>query len=491
MNVQQSPDYLWRVLEAQADDMFALYQLAQLLTEATDVEELVHLALPQLVRVCDSAYAALFLQVGSARQLDLLGWIGPDFEDEDDWIENRPRFVESQAAFAWFQESCGLHAEDCLCLPLDVGRALPGMLALAAPSRDGFSRHQQRLIATMAREVARVLQLALARSDLERQHRQVEQMQADFVAAVSHELRTPLALSQASLDSLTHLKLTPEQHRRCIEDLTRSTVQLTRIVDTILNFSQIEEGCWTIQRQRTDLADVVEQAGRECGPAARPRLQLDVPHIEVLADPERLVQIAVNLCTNALKYSAQDSPVRVRGRASPIHKVAWLEVRDWGQGVPLDDQPYLFQRFFRARNVREASSTGTGLGLYITKKLVEAHGGTIRLRSRFGRGTAVRVCLPLAQPELFTRPAGRPPEADSGRRVGGQRSTPKQTQRVPPGSPKPSAGSPKPSAGSPKPSAGSPKPSAGYPGDGAAGVRKIQVREEGEGAPHGGEDTAH
>ncbi len=76
--------------------------------------------------------------------------------------------------------------------------------------------------------------------------------------------------------------------------------------------------------------------------------------------------------------------------------MAWLEVRDWGQGIPLDDQPYLFQKFFRARNVRESSSTGTGLGLYITKKLVEAHGGTIRLRSRLGRGTAVRVCLPLA-----------------------------------------------------------------------------------------------
>jgi signal transduction histidine kinase len=395
MNAQQTPDYLWRVLEAQADDMFALYQLAQLLTEAIDLDELAQLALPQLVRVSDSAYAALFLPVGSERQLELLAWIGPDFENEGDWMEDRPQFEASEAALAWFQEACGLNADGCLCLPLDVGRALPGILALAALSRDGFSHHQQHLIATMAREVARVLQLALARSDLERQHRQVEQMQADFVAAVSHELRTPLALTQASLDSLAHLKLTPEQQRRCIEDLTRSTVQLTRIVDTILNFSRIEEGCWTIQRQRTDLAEIVEQAGRECGPAARSRLQLDVPHIEVLAEPERLVQIVVNLCTNALKYSPEESPVRVRGRASPAHKVAWLEVRDWGQGVPLDDQPYLFQKFFRARNVRESSSTGTGLGLYVTKKLVEAHGGTIRLRSRLGRGTAVRVCLPL------------------------------------------------------------------------------------------------
>ncbi|HEY8686318.1 MAG TPA: HAMP domain-containing sensor histidine kinase [Chloroflexota bacterium] len=396
MNKEQTPDYLWQLMEAQADDMFALYQLAQLLTEAVDVDELVHLALPQLVRVSDSSCAALFLQVGPERWLDLLAWIGPDLEDEARWTEQKPRFAESQAALAWFVQACELKATDCLCLPLDVGRPLPGMLALAAPSRDGFSRHQQHLIATMAREVARVLQLALARTDLERQHRQIEQMQADFVAAVSHELRTPLALTQASLDSLAHLKLTPEQERRCIQDLTASTMQLTRVVDTILNFSQIEEERWTIQRQRTDLAIAIEEAGRECGPAARPRLQLDVPHMEVLADPERLVQIAVNLLTNALKYSAHDASVRVRGRTSAVHQIAWLEVRDWGHGIPLEDQPYLFQKFFRARNVRESSSTGTGLGLYITKKLVEANGGTIRLRSRLGHGTTVRICFPLA-----------------------------------------------------------------------------------------------
>ena len=396
MNEQQTPDYLWQMLEAQADDMFALYQLAQLLSEAHDVDELVHLALPQLVRVSDSAYAAMFLQIGSELQLDLLAWIGPDPEDEDHRIADGPRFAEGQAAFAWFQTACGLPAQDCLCLPLNVGRELPGILALAAPSRNGFGPHQQHLIATMAREVARVLQLALSRADLERQHRRVEQMQADFVAAVSHDLRTPLALAQASLDSLTHLSLTPEQQRRCIEDLARSTTQLTRVVDTILTFSQLDEGYWTSQRQRTDLADIVAQAGRECGPAAHPRLQLDVPHIEVFADPRQLVEVTVNLCTNALKYSTEESPVRVRGRASPGHGVAWLEVRDWGQGVPIEDQPYLFQKFFRAQNARACSSGGSGLGLYITKKLVEAHGGTIRLRSRVGRGTAVRVCLPLA-----------------------------------------------------------------------------------------------
>jgi signal transduction histidine kinase len=116
----------------------------------------------------------------------------------------------------------------------------------------------------------------------------------------------------------------------------------------------------------------------------------------VSADPDQLVEVVVNLCTNALKYSPQDSPVMVRGRASSAGTVGRLVVCDQGHGIPAEDQSQLFQKFFRARNVRETSSTGTGLGLYITKKLVEAQGGTIRLRSRVGRGTVVRVCLPLA-----------------------------------------------------------------------------------------------
>ena len=397
MNQPETPSYLWQVMEAQADHMFALYQLAQLLAEATDLDEMAHLALLQLVRVCDSHYAALFLQLGPERREDLVAWIRPDFEQAGHRADDALHCADTQAAIGWFEAACGVSARDCLSLPLDVGRELPGLLLVAAPSREGFTSHQQRLIATMAREMARALQLALVRSDLQRQQQQIEQMQADFVAAVSHELRTPLALTQAGVDSLRHLKLTPEQQRRFIEDIGESTMQLTRIVDSILEFSRIEDGHWSAQVQRTDLAEVVARAAYECGPAARARLIVEVPHVEVLADPERLAQVIGNVLTNALKYSPQDSHVRVRGHSWPVHGVAWVEVRDWGQGVPVEDQPYLFQKFFRARNVRESALAGTGLGLYMAKKLVEAQGGAIRLRSRPGRGTAVRVCLPLAQ----------------------------------------------------------------------------------------------
>jgi two-component system phosphate regulon sensor histidine kinase PhoR len=395
MNRPQTPDYLWQVLEAQADDLFALYQLAQLLAEAADLDELIQLAVPQIVRVCDSPYAALFLPVERGSSQELLAWIGPDVGEAGIRAEPRRRFPDSAAATLWFQESCGLDSADCMVVPLEVGRPAAGVLLLAAASRDGFTHHEHHLIATMTREVARFLQLTLARSDLRRQQSQAEQMQADFVTAVSHELRTPLALLQASIDSLTHLPLTPEQRSHSLDDIAHSTRRLTRIVDTILNFSRVEESRWDLSVRPVDLAEVVARAMDDCGPASG-RLRVKAPVITVRADPERLLQSIVNIFDNALKYSPRDQPVFVRAYAWPARGVAWLQVRDRGAGIPEEDQPFLFQKFFRARDVRESATAGTGLGLYMAKRLVEAQGGSIRLRSRSGQGTAVRICLPLA-----------------------------------------------------------------------------------------------
>jgi len=400
--------YLWQVLEAQADDLFALYQLAQLLAEATDVDELVHLALPQLTRVSDSTHAALFLP-NLDGGLQLVEWITPDPEDAPE-TPSRALPYDTEVALQWFCGVCGLERQDCIALPLDLNRSSEGLIVLAAPSRGAFQRHEQYLLGTMSREVARVLQPALDRVDLRRRQEQTEQMQADFVAAVSHELRTPLALIRAGIDTIQHLPLTLDQQEQSMQDISAAATQLTRIVDIILDFSRLEEGQWDWQLGRVDLADVVDRVVDGCDRAARQRLQIQVPCVFIRADAKRLSQALGNLVNNALKYSPATSPVRLRARSWPQPESAapgarrdqvaggsaWLEVRDCGRGIPLEEQAQLFRKFFRASNVRESSLSGTGLGLYIARRLVEGQGGAIRLRSRPGWGTAVRVCLPLA-----------------------------------------------------------------------------------------------
>ena len=179
---------------------------------------------------------------------------------------------------------------------------------------------------------------------------------------MSHELRTPLALAQASVDSLTHLQLSPEQQRDSIEDIERATAQLTRIVDAILDFSRVEEGRWELYLREVDLETVVRRAVHESNSAAEARVVVEIPAITVRADQERLLQVVSNILQNALKYSAPDSPVRVRARRLASRGVACLDIRDWGQGIPLEDQPYLFTKFFRAGNARASAVAGTGLG---------------------------------------------------------------------------------------------------------------------------------
>ena len=386
---------VWQVMAAQADDLFALYQLAQMLAEARDLDELIGLALPHLARVSDSAYAALLLPIDPHTQLNLVGWIGPDF-DEYRNPDADPQFPQVQVALDWFLDTLDLQPSACLNLQLEVGRAMPGLLLLAAPSQHGFSRHQQHLMATMARELARALELALARTELERRQQRIEQMQVDFVATVSHELRAPLARMQGYVDSLTHLRLTQEQQRRFIAEIGTAIAQLSRMVDTILDFSRADAGQQPLKRSVVDLCDLVERAVRELEPLTQARVQHDVPPIAVRADPARLSQVLSNVLSNALKYSPPDTPVVVRARSHTSRGYACLVVGDRGRGVPPDDQPYLFSRFFRARNVRESSAMGIGLGLYLCKHSIELQGGTIRLRSRLGRGTVVRVGIPLA-----------------------------------------------------------------------------------------------
>lgn len=454
-------DHLWQVLQAQADDMFALYQLAQLLSQSAEVDEIAQLALPELVRVSDGSHAAMFLPAVDGK-LDLIAFIGPDVSDAEQ-LESMLEFADDEAALAWFQAASGLdvppaggdrailrggvastaahdgrqpslHAvPGCLTLPLVLGIERAGLVVLSAPSRDGFSRHEQHLLGTMAREVERALQLAMAHSELRYRQQQVERMKTDFVAAVSHDLRTPLALIQASVDSLTHLPVTAEQRNRFISDIGQAAAQLTHQVDTILRFSALEEGHPNMQMQPVDLAECVARTVRQWGPTQQ-RITFRVPPILVEADPGALQQVITNIIANALKYSPEDAPVRIRGRAwqprtveessevtipasvdssslgptsaaiperaarqfSARGGIALLDIRDWGQGIPSEDLPFLFTKFFRASNARQSSRGGTGLGLHIAKRLIESQGGSIRLRSRLGRGTSVRICMALS-----------------------------------------------------------------------------------------------
>ena len=228
--------------------------------------------------------------------------------------------------------------------------------------------------------------------------RELDRLKDEFVSLVSHELRTPLTSIRGYVELLLDdgETLTADQ-RRFLEIVDRNSERLLELVADLLFLAQIEAGKLVIEVESVDLNQVVEECVETSSPAADARgirlsAHLDrVPTIQ--GDRARLAQVLDNLVSNAVKFTPRGGRVDVRLDAEG--ETAVLEVEDTGLGIPADEQGQLFDRFFRSSNATQNAIPGTGLGLTITKAIVERHGGLIEVDSAENVGTTVRVRLPL------------------------------------------------------------------------------------------------
>jgi two-component system phosphate regulon sensor histidine kinase PhoR len=240
---------------------------------------------------------------------------------------------------------------------------------------------------------------ALAYKDVTDFMRALE-VKEEFVASVSHELRTPLT----SIHGFTSLVLErddlPEEVRHHLDVVERNVDRLDRLVGDLLQTAQVERGLVHLERERTDVAAIVRQSLEAIRPSvAAHGLTLDsrVPeHLVVVVDPQRFAQVVDNLLSNAVKYTPAGGRVEVE--LSLAHERVELVVVDTGIGIGARDRNHVFSRFFRTRQAAQQSIQGIGLGLSITKAIVESHGGRIEVESEEGHGSTFRVRLPLDVP---------------------------------------------------------------------------------------------
>jgi hypothetical protein len=227
--------------------------------------------------------------------------------------------------------------------------------------------------------------------------RELDRLKDQFIGMFSHELRTPLASILGYVEMLREDGVNGPDAEHCTEVIDRNAKRLLRLVDDLQLLSQIQSGKMAMEFRSSDLAGIAAGAVEERRPEAqRKHIELvlaatDVPAVAV--DPARIAQLLGNLLSNAIKFTPDGGRVEVRLGTDGDRAV--LAVADTGVGIPAADRERVFERFFRTEIAMQHAIQGTGLGLTITKAIVEAHNGTIAVDSEEGGGSTFTVRLPL------------------------------------------------------------------------------------------------
>jgi two-component system phosphate regulon sensor histidine kinase PhoR len=228
---------------------------------------------------------------------------------------------------------------------------------------------------------------------------EISQMKTDFVSNVSHELRTPLSMIRMFAETLEMGRVRNEEKRQEYYGIiTQETSRLSRIVNSILNFSKIEAGKRSYNFVDTFLNDIVENVFtsykthlEQNGFEASIKKEETIP-VQKL-DEEAVSEAVMNLLDNAVKYSKDKKKISIRTGFDKVF--SYVEVRDYGIGIQKEDQKMIYEKFFRIGSGLVHNVKGTGLGLSIVKHIIEAHKGNIELESEPGKGSTFRLKFPL------------------------------------------------------------------------------------------------
>ncbi|MFN8598775.1 MAG: PAS domain S-box protein, partial [Anaerolineae bacterium] len=261
-------------------------------------------------------------------------------------------------------------------------RAEAAILQLNAELEERVARRTQELAAANARLT------------------ELDRLKSKFVSDVSHELRTPVTSLSLYIDLLVHGKR--EKRDFYVSQLQEQMVRLHKLINDILDLSRLERDRDEGGRSVVEINSIVEHvSAMERGAAESAGLTLICEVAEnlppVVARPDQLTRAITNLVSNAIKYTPRGT-IRVETHAHPQR--VCVDVIDTGMGIPADELPHLFERFYRGRAVAQSTIPGTGLGLAIVKEIVELHGGTVEVESEVGQGSAFHLWLPIAQRDV-------------------------------------------------------------------------------------------
>jgi two-component system sensor histidine kinase ResE len=241
-------------------------------------------------------------------------------------------------------------------------------------------------------------------NQMTQQVEETQQAQRDFLANVTHDLRTPLTsiqgFSQAIIDGVAS---NPSAAQRAAQIIHDEAGRLNRMVQELLDLARIEVGRLSMTRNSIQISEIFRNVGERLQLKAHEKglnLTMDIPELPSIAgDGDRLAQVFTNLVDNAIKHTPEGGKIMLVANLNGNGVIT--QIRDTGEGIPASDLPHIFDRFYQVDKSRQRRE-GVGLGLTITKEIVDAHGGRIWAESQEGSGTNFSAWFPLPASDVTT-----------------------------------------------------------------------------------------
>lgn len=311
------------------------------------------------------------------------------------------------------EQMFGVRARDILGRTFQGLETFPRLIEVAriVEEKKEFSRYELPVPPNKVLEVSAILLRAgeakdqgiiLVSHDITRE-KQVEQLKTEFVSLAAHQLRTPLSAIKWALEALLDGDAGPLTllQREILLNNRISNERMIALVNDLLDVTRIEEGRYLYQPTFSQFEELAQDVAQSYRAEARRRniaLVFDPPKEKfprVLVDKEKMLLVVHNLVDNALRYSHEGGRVEII--LSHDNKDVMFSIKDSGIGIPEEQKARLFEKFFRASNAKQVYTEGTGLGLYLSKNIIEAHEGKIWVESRVGEGSTFSFSLPIRQ----------------------------------------------------------------------------------------------
>ncbi|MCK6204585.1 HAMP domain-containing protein [Bacillus infantis] len=230
------------------------------------------------------------------------------------------------------------------------------------------------------------------------EERQLDKLRKDFIANVSHELRTPIAMMQGYSEAIVDdIAGTDEEKKEMASVIYDESLRMGRLVNELLDLARMEAGHIQLTLDRVELKPYISRIARKFQGLSKEKIiklesEFSITEDDFVFDPDRIEQVLTNLIDNAIRHTPEDGSVKITVKSE--EKGLMVEVSDSGSGIPEEDLPFVFERFYKADKARTRGRSGTGLGLAIAKNIIDAHKGQISVQSKLQQGTTFSFVIP-------------------------------------------------------------------------------------------------